>query len=288
MRERRRPSFMGMTALCAVAGTALVGFVAERAHDPAEARAELLADADESARDELLAMGSSALGSARAARLLGERGVELLVAQRAFELPLGNGPVAGRPPGEAVRARAEVLVAEELSRYPRSLLRRARLYRVLLCEGLTESGRPIPSLPNYQRTLLLDVEATPDFLRRLVHHELFHFADYAGDEQVQHDPSWAALSGDDFVYGSGGRFLRDPRSSLPGSAPPGFVTGYATSALEEDKAETFSFLMTAAGALAERTRADGVLAAKVARVKQELAKLSPELDDEFWRRGGVR
>lgn len=283
-----RPSFTSVMVLGAIAGTALVGFVAERAYDAREARAEMLADADRSARDELLALGFTPAGSARARRLNVERGVELMTAARGFELPLGNGPVAGRPPAAAPRARAEVIVSEELDRYPRELLSRARLYRVLLCEGLSEAGRPIPSLPNFQRTLLLDVDAEPGFLRRLVHHELFHFADYADDEQVLRDPEWAALSGSDFVYGSGGRFLRDPKSSLPGSAPPGFVTRYATSALEEDKAETFAFMMTAPGTLSERARTDPVLAAKIARIERQLFSLFPELDRELLRPGGAR
>lgn len=273
---------MATTALVALVSTAGVGFIAERAHDPSSARAAVLAEADASARDELVAMGFEPLATPRAKRLDEERGLELMSAARPFQLLLGNGPVSGRAPPKPARASAEVILAEELARYPKAFFARARLHRVLLCEGLTEAEKAIPSLPNYQRTLLFDVNAPPEFLRRLVHHELFHFADYADDDQVGRDPAWAALSGPDFAYGSGGRFVRDPKSSLPASAPAGFVTRYATSALEEDKAETFSFLMTAPGSLAERARKDGVLASKVEHVKQQLSALAPELDHAFW------
>jgi hypothetical protein len=102
---------------------------------------------------------------------------------------------------------------------------------------------------------------------------VFHFADYADDDQVKSDPGWAKENGDSFVYGSGGRFQRDPRSSSPESGSPGFVTRYATSALEEDKAETFAFLMVAPEMMAERIKTDPVLAHKVARVKAQLAPL---------------
>lgn len=262
----RRPGFMLLMVVFAVAITAGVGFLAERLYDAREARAAEREEIDRRLREEMLALGWEPVPSTGA-------GIEFLAATRPFSLPLGNGPVAAGVAESSQRDRALAVLTEELRRYPPAFLEKSRFRRVLLCSDLSEDAHEIPSLPNFQQTLLLDVNATPRFLRRLVHHEVFHFADYADDDQVKLDPEWVKENDPYFVYGNGGRFLRDPRSSSPDSAPPGFITRYATSALEEDKAETFAFLMVEPSMVADRAKKDPVLARKVMRVKAQLASL---------------
>jgi hypothetical protein len=114
------------------------------------------------------------------------------------------------------------------------------------------------------------------------HHELFHFADYADDDQLQHDPDWEMLNDRWFSYGSGGRFVREPGSARFEPDLHGFVSKYSRSALEEDKAEIFAFLMTRPDAMAELARRDAVVARKVALVKLQLQKLVPALEERFW------
>lgn len=260
---------MLLMVVFAVAITAGVGFLAERMYDAREARAAEREEIDRRVRAEMLDLGWQPVPT------LGENrsGLEFLAATRPFSLELGNGPVAAQVADPLRRDVALAILNEELGRYPRGFLEKSRFRRVLLCANLNEATHEIPSLPNFQQTLLLDVNATPEFLRRLVHHEVFHFADYADDDQVKSDPEWTKENGNYFVYGSGGRFLRDPAVSSPAGAPPGFVTRYATSALEEDKAETFAFLMVAPGMMAERAKSDPVLTRKIARVKAQLAPL---------------
>ena len=260
-----QPGFMAATVVCALIIAPAFGWLAENLVDERAARAAVIEDADRAAREELIGLGFVPLRPTH--------GVELLAAQRAFSLELGNGAVSGSPAGSLEPAAR--IVSEELGRYPRELLVAARLRRVIFVRDLREADVPIPSLPNLQRSLLLDVDAPEPFLRRLVHHELFHFADYADDEQVQRDPDWARLNDRWFVYGSGGRFARDPRASRPNETLPGFVTAYAQSALEEDKAETFSFFMSDRPWLEARAEADPVIRAKLARVQGQLVALSP-------------
>lgn len=200
--------------------------------------------------------------------------VEALVASRPFRLELGHGVITARPPTAEKLAKAERILANELSRYPAGFLQKAQLRRVLFCEDLEENERPIPSLPNHSSTLLLDVDAGEAFLSRLVHHEVFHFVDYADDLVVVRDPSWERLNPPEFRYEGGGRAVRDPSATAPGSGPKGFITGYATAALEEDKAEIFSWLMTDKAILAERCRDDSVLRAKVNRIDAIVAAFS--------------
>jgi hypothetical protein len=238
----------------------------------------VFAEDDARIRDEMLELGWTPLSGAAPLRLQKSRGVELFVVRGEFSLALASGAVRGRAPSSSERE-AE-LVATELERYPRAFLEAARLQRVVLCSGLSEADVAIPSLPNFHRSLLLDVDAQAAYLRRLVHHEVFHFADYADDDQVQRDPEWAALNDRWFVYGSGGRFVRDPASSHK-SERAGFVTRYAESALEEDKAETFAFVMTEPGWIAARSKSDAVLSRKVLAVKRQLERLDPSVGAAF-------
>lgn len=266
---------MAGTVALALVVTPAFGWLAENLYDERAASAAALAEADDALRDEMIELGFTPTSPAHAGaqRLSNTHRIEILSARSPFSLPLANGVVSGSPPSPAESA-AIAIVVEELSRYPRAFVERARLSRVVLCSALTEAETPIPSLPNFHRTLLLDVDAGPAFLRRLIHHEVFHFLDYADDDQVQRDPEWEKLNDRWFVYGSGGRFERDPRSSARGSASlPGFVTRYAQSALEEDKAETFAFLMVDPGWLEARAEQDAVLGRKLAAVRRQIERL---------------
>jgi len=221
---------------------------------------------------------------ARAAAEVGRsQGVKLLLPERGFVLELYHGPVTGEPPATAAAAAAAEVVARELGRFPAGALGGARFRRVLLCAALAEGGASIPSLPNYQQTLLLDVGSPPDFVRRLLHHELFHFIDFSDDDQVLVDPAWEAHNDRYFVYGVGGRAMREPGSSRLARDLPGFVSRYATAALEEDKAEVFSFLMTAPADVAALAAADPVIRRKVAAIERQVGAALPALDARFFR-----
>lgn len=283
-RERRRqrerwrsfsPGFMGGTLLAAALVTPLFGWFAQTRYDPHAARAAQLEEADQRSRADLLQLGwQPAPGPLESAALhLNQRlGVELLVAADRFTVPQHGGAIAAHPPSTPRALAAAAVLARELGRYDRAFLRASRLRRVLLCEGLHLGDVRIPSLPNYERTLLLDVDASDDFLARVVHHELFHFIDYADDDQLQHDPAWERTNPAAFVYGSGGRFLREPGASAWRDDLPGFLTLYATSGLEEDKAEVFACRMTAPALLHARAQADPVISKKVQLIDRQLAR----------------
>ncbi len=201
--------------------------------------------------------------------------VALLEATRGFEVGLGNGPLRGAPPEAAHARRAAQILARELGRYPRSLVRRVHLAGIVLASDLTENDRAIPSLPNVGGLLLLDVDAEELDLVRTVHHEFFHFVDLADDGRLAPDPAWSALNADGVAYGSGGRTLRGTWAARAAPDLPGFVSAYATSAVEEDKAETFAFAMARARELDARASSDAVLAAKRAELARRLAALDP-------------
>jgi len=279
-RERfPRPSFMTLTIVFALLVTPSVGLLAAELRDPAAERARLTEEAESALRADLIDRGLTPVESegsdvARLAQL----GIEVLTTAHAFRLESGPAVLTGDPVSTEQRDRALVTLGRELARYPAQFLARARLRRLVLCANFREDNQVIPSLPNYHGALLVDVDADAPYLRRLVHHEVFHFADYADDDQLSHDPAWLGLNERSFVYGDGGRFLRQPGVGRFTADLPGFVSRYATSALEEDKAETFAMRMSEPQKFAELIAIDPILRAKSAALDAQLRKLTRDVD----------
>jgi hypothetical protein len=205
------------------------------------------------------------------ARRSSARGVELLRAARPFVLQLAPRPLnCGAATAQQTKAPAAV-IAKQLERYPKRFLAAVGLERILLCRGLTEAGKAYPSMPNVQHTLILDVNVGGKFMERLLHHELFHFADFADDGKLKGDTAWARLNEKHVVYGFGGHLERGPGSADWSEQRTGFVTAYAMSAIEEDKAELYSFVMTDPRRVAARSAVDPVVQKKVAYLTRALA-----------------
>ena len=279
-----RPSFMTLTVALALVVTPSVGLLAAELRDPKAETERFAHEADQALRADLLEQGFAPLASSASPDVarLAALGIEVLIPERAVSLESGAATLTAQPASSAALTRALAPLTAELARYPAAFFERARLRRLLLCASLREGTEAIPSLPNYHGALLVDVDAEAPYLRRLVHHEVFHFADYADDDQLSRDPAWLALNDRYFVYGDGGRFRREPGAGRFSAENPGFVSRYATSALEEDKAETFAMRMTAPKRFAELLVNDATLRAKSAAVEAQLRKLSPSLDDRFF------
>ena len=63
---------------------------------------------------------------------------------------------------------------------------------------------------------------------------------------------------------------------------PGFLNRYATSGVEEDKAEIFAHLMTEYALVGKRAATDDVIFKKMSAMKALLAKFCPDLNEVFW------
>jgi hypothetical protein len=203
-------------------------------------------------------------------------GVPLLESTKPFQLGLANGPVHGVPPTDGRFAVASAIVARELGRYPASFLKKIHLAGVVVTEDLAENDMPIPSLPNVGGLLLIDGSSVESDLVRSLHHEIFHFFDFADDGHVTPDPGWDATNPEGFIYGSGGRTLRGAWAAQPANDLPGFVSAYATSGAEEDKADTFAFAVARAPLVKARIASDAVLRAKLGELGRRLATLDPD------------
>lgn len=259
-----------LLVVVALVGVPLVGYVGDKLVGDAAAREGR--DAEVRATEGALAdRGIRPVAGWPSSRT----GIAGYVAERPFELRPAHGPLQGHAPRAEARERAVAVLGRELGRYPAGWLARAGLARVVLTAELTEAGAPIPSLPNYLQTLFVDLGVGEVYLARLVHHEIFHFFDRATRGRIAVDPEWDALNAPGFAYGTGGRSMRASWVGEPRRDLAGFVTSYATSAVEEDKAELYSFAMTAGPAVREQAAADPTLQKKLGALAARLAAFGP-------------
>jgi hypothetical protein len=202
-----------------------------------------------------------------------------------------HGMIRFRQAGEQELARYVPLFAFEFGLYPPSLVKQTKLRRVVLCKGLSFDGQRRNAIPDYENDVLyLDVGRgvhSKPYLRKVIHHEFYHLVDYRDDGLVYTDERWSSLNRSDFKYGTGGRAAQDDATmSLLTDKVPGFLSRYATTAVEEDKAEVFAHLMTDSSHVEERARKDRVLLRKVERMKELMRSFCPDVGDDFWE--GIR
>ena len=137
--------------------------------------------------------------------------------------------------------------------------------------------------------LLLDVKLgrrTPTYHVRVFHHEFFHLIDFTDDADRYRDTAWTKLNAKDFKYGSGGKDMQETGKDVfsPTKKVPGFLTIYGTSAVEEDKAELFSFMLCNNAYLQKRVKTDKILKAKLARMKKLLKAHHSAFNADFWKK----
>ena len=98
------------------------------------------------------------------------------------------------------------------------------------------------------------------------------------------DEQWAALNPPGFKYGGGGKSAQgEQNASILTDKVPGFLTLYATTGVEEDKAVVFANLLVDFAYVEKRARKDQVLRAKAERMRELLAAFCPEMDEAFWK-----
>lgn len=206
-----------------------------------------------------------------------------------FPVKTASGLIDGKEAdGKAMQQYAPLFIAE-FSLYPPDLVKRTRLKRIVLCNDVSFAGQRRNAIPDYEHdTLYLDASRgfhSKPYMRKVIHHEFFHIIDYRDDGHVYKDERWASLNPATFKYGSGGKNAQDQRdTSILTDKNPGFLNGYSTTAVEEDKAEIFAALIVDRAYVEDRVKKEPVLKAKVVRMKELLAKFCPDMNDKFWER----
>lgn len=180
------------------------------------------------------------------------------------------------------RARLQRLlstVLPGLERYPSAVFANVQLRDVVLVRDLAVAGQRRLAMPaaEFDSIIYADNGAAklcPAGMEMRVHHEFYHFIDYRLFQDYYHrDPAWLALNPAVVQYGNGGAASYGKNFQDLGHPQPGMVSMYAEYGIEEDKAETFGWMMTPdyAARVGLWTLQDPALAAKV-RFMQELLR----------------
>ena len=222
----------------------------------------------------------------RLARIALEYGIEIRVLDAALRASRSDYTVFSKPASDAILARYVPTFEAAWRRYPPSLMRRAGLRRIVIGADVRVNGQPRAAVPEFREGWFwLDAAVgarLPDYGRKVVHHDFFHMIDERDSPDGRRDRAWAALNPPGVRYGIGGWWMQTGNASALRRDLPGFLTAYATSAVEEDKAETFCHMIVSPGFVAERVAADPVVAAKVARMRTIVAAFEPAMGESWW------
>jgi hypothetical protein len=177
-----------------------------------------------------------------------------------------------------------VRIQREFKAYPPALFARAGCERIVLCTNLAYAGQLRAAIPDWEHnTLYIDTQRgskSSGYPEYVLHHEFFHLIDRADDGDVYSDPEWSALNPIGFHYGTGGVNAQTTRNTgTLTDKIQGFLTHYATTGVEEDKADLFAYIITHKNYISARMRTDITLRAKVTRLKALLVDFCPDAKD---------
>jgi hypothetical protein len=123
-----------------------------------------------------------------------------------------------------------------------------------------------------------------DYAALTLHHELAHLIDYNFWGNGAQKAEWTALNPPGFRYVSSE--LGDNPATRDETLHPqqGFVTGHALYDFQEDRADTYAYLMTSAGyqRLKNWLPTDPYLAKKIAYYKAVMATRIPSMNDAYF------
>jgi hypothetical protein len=194
-----------------------------------------------------------------------------------FRVEAGSGQPADR---EEVEYYAKLFV-QEISLYPPIFVRLSEVKQVVLCKELSSHGHPVGGFAQPGRnTIYLSIPSTNGWHKRYAcssfHHELFHMIDHRMG-LLYEDPHWSSLNTSGFQYGT-----VDQASLSLTTNTTGFLNTYSMKSLAEDKAETSANLFVNAEYVASKMNEDIIFRTKVELMKERIANLCPQINDNCW------
>lgn len=187
--------------------------------------------------------------------------------------------------GDAGENRLAAIVLRSLECYPPGFFTRVGLREIALVRNLSVGGQLRRAMPVPPDTMVYSDNGgalCPAGMEVRVHHELRHFLDHRDDgDYYRVHPDWRALNPPGARYGRGGAIAYGTGFENLGHPASGFVSRYATFGEEEDRAETFGWMMTPgyAARVADWARADEALLRKREFIIAEMRRVSGGLMD---------
>jgi hypothetical protein len=177
-----------------------------------------------------------------------------------------------------------------LEKYPSDFFSRIDLQNIVVVKDLKVGNQLRKAMPHpLSRSLFYadnnDLECLAGLEER-VHHELYHFVEARiNGSMFYQDTLWRRMNPEYFKYGHGGSSVYNQAVAFQNLGHPeeGFVSTYAKTALEEDKAEVFGWMMTKgyADRLLEWTQSDSILAKKAFYLKSFMEGLGLKISDPY-------
>jgi hypothetical protein len=187
-------------------------------------------------------------------------------------------------------ARFLKLFDKEVAKYPVNFFRRGKVLTVVFVKRNFYDEKPAEGLYNVSgHFILIDFcrnKGHSAVQRRSIHHEFFHMIEIESRVEGRVVTDWEKMNPVGFAYGPPKERVLMGGNKYNNMAPAvaGFVTEYATTGPEEDRAEIFASLMLPASqeVLLRWAKRDHLLAEKMEAMKKYLLEYDSRLDQNFW------
>jgi hypothetical protein len=181
------------------------------------------------------------------------------------------------------------IMIDEWSKYPTDWVANSNLEYMVFIKNLYinfyRGATPDPVGHALYYDPVYDTTYGDKYARETLHHEYDHLIEYNYFNSYNHsDPTWLSLNPSGFQYGNGGASCYSGGCPFGEHAVQCFASGYATSGIEEDKAEVYAYLMASESHqdLKSWLPSDACLANKVNNYKQFIASHSPEMSSAYF------
>jgi hypothetical protein len=160
------------------------------------------------------------------------------------------------------------IIAKNLNRYSKKILKKINLKYIVMCENLSISGINTAGIPDYvMKTLIIDLKFNEKYFERVIHHELFHIIN-DGFKDLFNEDEWKKFNEANFKYANCSTCTKKLGLDTYKNTS-GFFTEYSKTTPSEDMAEVFSHLIKNK----YQDTNDDILNKKVKFIKDKLNKI---------------
>ena len=174
--------------------------------------------------------------------------IELIIPEEKYSFSCPFFHIHGNPPTNSDLDCYTPLLFMEFWIYGKSFIKKSKLKKIILLHnidyknsGHTQERAGCPEYETSRSITFAIHERNLAYIRIVLHHELFHYIDYADDLNYD-DDGWGILNQKGFEYGNGGdserEWIKLEKNQM------GFINHYSTTALEEDRAEIYQYLIS--------------------------------------------